>query len=113
MCNISYNIKRFKNIPVESISFEYDTYNINQCEARERCFRHSNKRKIVESLMRKLMIHVYRLMFILGLLRFEAADGSVWIGANCREEGAGYQWTDGEPFVYYNWFPGIVILTNA
>lgn len=43
--------------------------------------------------------------FIAGLLRFEAADGSVWIGANCREEGAGYQWTDGEPFVYYNWFP--------
>lgn len=41
-------------------------------------------------------------------MRFEAADGSVWIGANCREEGVGYQWTDGEPFVYYNWFPGIV-----
>ncbi|XP_022330695.2 macrophage mannose receptor 1-like isoform X2 [Crassostrea virginica] len=44
--------------------------------------------------------------FIAGLLRFEDIDGSVWIGANCREEEVGYQWSDGKPFVYYNWFPG-------
>lgn len=56
---------------------------------------------------------LYRLMqtlhifFCSGLLRFEDIDGSVWIGANCREEEVGYQWSDGKPFVYYNWFPGL------
>ncbi|XP_061173496.1 macrophage mannose receptor 1-like [Saccostrea echinata] len=44
--------------------------------------------------------------FITGVLKSIDVDGSVWIGANSRTEGVGFQWTDGDPFVYYNWFPG-------
>ncbi|XP_062571892.1 macrophage mannose receptor 1-like [Saccostrea cucullata] len=44
--------------------------------------------------------------FITGVLKSIDVGGSVWIGANSRTEGVGFQWTDGDPFVFYNWFPG-------
>ncbi|XP_056022926.1 macrophage mannose receptor 1-like isoform X2 [Ostrea edulis] len=44
--------------------------------------------------------------FITGLIKPDGIWGSVWIGANSRTEGRGFQWTDGGAFVYYNWFPG-------
>ncbi|XP_056022925.1 macrophage mannose receptor 1-like isoform X2 [Ostrea edulis] len=44
--------------------------------------------------------------FITGLIKPKGVWGSVWIGANSRTEGRGFQWTDGGAFVYYNWFPG-------
>lgn len=31
---------------------------------------------------------------------------AVWIGANDREDGDGWMWTDGSPFAYLNWKPG-------
>ena len=31
---------------------------------------------------------------------------TLWIGSNTRKDGSGFGWSDGSPFVFYNWFPG-------
>jgi hypothetical protein len=42
-----------------------------------------------------------------GVLQSSNEYVTVWIGANSRAEGRGLRWSDGSPFSFYNWFPGI------
>lgn len=44
--------------------------------------------------------------YISGFLHSSKDDYSAfWIGANSRTDGEGFKWSNGAPFVFYNWFP--------
>lgn len=46
-------------------------------------------------------------MYIVGFLHSSNDDYlAFWIGANSRTDGEGFKWSNGAPFVFYNWFPG-------
>ncbi|XP_052701321.1 macrophage mannose receptor 1-like [Crassostrea angulata] len=44
--------------------------------------------------------------YISGFLHSSKDDYlAFWIGANSRTDGEGFKWSNGAPFVFYNWFP--------
>lgn len=52
-------------------------------------------------------IYIILIMYTSGFLHSSKDDYlAFWIGANSRTDGEGFKWSNGAPFVFYNWFPG-------